>query len=44
MNSAALHEQLVHGLVPELQHRGLFRTEYHGSTLRDSLGLSQPAG
>ncbi|MET4071501.1 FMN-dependent oxidoreductase (nitrilotriacetate monooxygenase family) [Bradyrhizobium sp. S3.2.6] len=37
-------EELVHGLVPELQHRGLFRTEYDGSTLRDSLGLPRPAG
>ncbi|TYL85778.1 LLM class flavin-dependent oxidoreductase [Bradyrhizobium cytisi] len=37
-------EELVHGLVPELQHRGLFRTEYDGSTLRDSLSLPRPAG
>ncbi|MET4037707.1 MULTISPECIES: LLM class flavin-dependent oxidoreductase [unclassified Bradyrhizobium] len=37
-------EELVHDLVPELQHRGLFRTEYDGSTLRDSLGLRRPAG
>ncbi|MFT4119699.1 LLM class flavin-dependent oxidoreductase [Bradyrhizobium sp.] len=37
-------EELVHGLVPELQRRGLFRTEYDGSTLRDSLGLPRPAG
>jgi N-acetyl-S-(2-succino)cysteine monooxygenase len=29
--------------VPELQRRGLFRTEYEGSTLRDHLGLSRPA-
>jgi alkanesulfonate monooxygenase SsuD/methylene tetrahydromethanopterin reductase-like flavin-dependent oxidoreductase (luciferase family) len=36
-------EELVHSLVPELQRRGLFRTEYDGSTLRDSLGLSRPA-
>ncbi|MET4639835.1 NtaA/DmoA family FMN-dependent monooxygenase [Mycetocola sp. 2940] len=27
-------------LVPELQRRGLFRTEYAGGTLRDTLGLS----
>jgi len=26
-------------VVPELQRRGLFRTEYKGSTLRDHLGL-----
>ncbi|MBN8992866.1 MAG: LLM class flavin-dependent oxidoreductase [Rhizobiales bacterium] len=37
-------EEVVHGLVPELQRRGLFRTEYDGSTLRDSLGLPRPAG
>ncbi len=35
-------EDLVHGLVPELQRRGLFRTEYDGSTLRDQLGLPRP--
>jgi FMN-dependent oxidoreductase (nitrilotriacetate monooxygenase family) len=29
-------------LVPELQRRGLFRTEYEGRTLRDNLGLSRP--
>lgn len=29
-------------VVPELQRRGLFRTEYHGSTLRDHLGLKRP--
>lgn len=29
-------------LVPELQRRGLFRKEYEGTTLRDSLGLSRP--
>jgi hypothetical protein len=25
--------------VPELQRRGLFRTEYEGRTLRENLGL-----
>ncbi|ORW32750.1 monooxygenase [Mycobacterium paraense] len=30
-------------LVPELQRRGLFHTDYEGLTLRDSLGLSVPA-
>lgn len=30
-------------VVPELQRRGLFRTEYTGTTLRDHLGLSRPA-
>jgi FMN-dependent oxidoreductase (nitrilotriacetate monooxygenase family) len=29
-------------LVPELQRRGLARTEYRGVTLRDHLGLSRP--
>ena len=29
-------------VVPELQDRGLFRTEYAGTTLRDHLGLSVP--
>jgi len=29
-------------VVPELQRRGLFRTEYQGSTLRENLGLEQP--
>jgi FMN-dependent oxidoreductase (nitrilotriacetate monooxygenase family) len=30
-------------LVPELQSRGLFRTEYPGTTLRDTLGIERPA-
>jgi len=29
-------------VVPELQRRGLFRTEYEGTTLRENLGLSRP--
>lgn len=29
-------------VVPELQRRGLFRTEYEGSSLRDRLGLEKP--
>ena len=29
-------------VVPELQRRGLFRTEYAGTTLRDHLGLARP--
>lgn len=28
-------------VVPELQKRGLFRTEYEGTTLRDNLGLTR---
>ncbi|MDJ0389122.1 LLM class flavin-dependent oxidoreductase [Roseomonas sp. E05] len=31
-------------VVPELQRRGLFRTEYEGRTLRENLGLPRPAG
>jgi N-acetyl-S-(2-succino)cysteine monooxygenase len=30
-------------VIPELQKRGLFRTEYEGRTLRDRLGLPRPA-
>jgi len=29
-------------VIPELQRRGLFRTEYEGTTLRDNLGLPKP--
>ena len=29
-------------VVPELQARGIFRTEYEGDTFRDHLGLSRP--
>ena len=32
---------IVDLVVPELQRRGLFRTEYAGATLRDHMGLSQ---
>jgi len=35
-------DDFVDQVVPELQRRGLFRTQYEGSTLRDRLGLSQP--
>jgi alkanesulfonate monooxygenase len=34
---------LVEKLVPELQRRGLFHTEYEGTTLRENLGLKRPA-
>ena len=30
-------------VVPELRRRGLFRTEYEGTMLRDHYGLPQPA-
>lgn len=35
-------EKFVDLVIPELQSRGLFRTEYSGRTLRDHLGLPQP--
>ena len=35
-------ERVVRLLVPELQRRGLFRTKYTGTTLRDHLGLARP--
>jgi FMN-dependent oxidoreductase (nitrilotriacetate monooxygenase family) len=35
-------EDFVDQVVPELQRRGLFRTEYQGCTLRDHLGLARP--
>ncbi len=37
-------DDFVELVVPELQDRGLFRTEYEGTTLRDNLGLPRPAG
>jgi FMN-dependent oxidoreductase (nitrilotriacetate monooxygenase family) len=36
-------EDFVDLIVPELQRRGIFRTEYTGRTLRDHLGLKRPA-
>ncbi|KAJ9498415.1 hypothetical protein H2202_006102 [Exophiala xenobiotica] len=35
-------DDVTQRLVPELQRRGLFRTEYEGSTLREHLGLPRP--
>jgi len=35
-------ELFVETVVPILQARGLYRTEYDGETLRDNLGLPQP--
>jgi FMN-dependent oxidoreductase (nitrilotriacetate monooxygenase family) len=35
-------EDFVNLVVPELQRRGLFRTRYEGTTLRDHLGLVRP--
>ncbi len=36
-------DDFVNHVVPELQRRGLFRTQYTGTTLRDHLGLARPA-
>jgi alkanesulfonate monooxygenase len=35
-------DDFVELIVPELQARGLFRTEYEGTTLRENLGLPRP--
>jgi alkanesulfonate monooxygenase SsuD/methylene tetrahydromethanopterin reductase-like flavin-dependent oxidoreductase (luciferase family) len=37
------YEDFVRFVVPELQRRGLFRTEYAGKTLRENLGLPVPS-
>jgi hypothetical protein len=36
-------DMFVDQVIPVLQRRGLFRTEYEGTTLRDHLGLPYPA-
>jgi FMN-dependent oxidoreductase (nitrilotriacetate monooxygenase family) len=36
-------EAFLQHVVPELQRRGLFRTDYSGTTLRDHLGLPVPS-
>ncbi len=35
-------DEFVDGVVPLLQERGVFRTDYTGRTLRDHLGLPLP--
>lgn len=35
-------DDIVELLVPELQERGVYRTEYSGTTLREHLGLREP--
>jgi FMN-dependent oxidoreductase (nitrilotriacetate monooxygenase family) len=35
-------EDFVEQVVPELQRRGLFRSEYDGTTLREHYGLARP--
>ncbi len=36
-------EGVVDFVIPELQRRGLFKTEYRGETLRERMGLDVPA-
>jgi alkanesulfonate monooxygenase SsuD/methylene tetrahydromethanopterin reductase-like flavin-dependent oxidoreductase (luciferase family) len=36
-------DEFADTVVPLLQERGVFRADYQGSTLRDHLGLAQPA-
>ncbi len=36
-------DEFAERVVPELQRRGIFRTEYEGTTLRENLGLPRPA-
>lgn len=35
-------DEFVDMVIPELQRRGLFRTAYTGTTLREHLGLERP--
>jgi hypothetical protein len=35
-------DDFVDLVVPELQRRGLYRTRYEGTTLRENLGLKRP--
>src|SRR6202043_918920 len=35
-------DDFVDLVIPELQNRGLFRTEYEGATLRENMGLQRP--
>ncbi|MGX9890858.1 NtaA/DmoA family FMN-dependent monooxygenase [Streptomyces sp. NPDC002276] len=37
-------DEFVDRVVPLLQERGAFRTEYRGATLRSHLGLAEPGG
>jgi len=40
----AMLDVFVDEVIPLLQKRGLFRTEYEGETLRDHYGLDRPTG
>jgi FMN-dependent oxidoreductase (nitrilotriacetate monooxygenase family) len=35
-------DDVIDRVVPELQRRGIFRTEYEGKTMRENLGLPRP--
>ena len=35
-------QDFVDGVVPILRQRGIFRTSYEGTTLREHLGLARP--
>ena len=35
-------DEFVDMVIPELQRRGLYRTEYEGATLRENLGIPRP--
>ena len=37
-------EEFIDRVIPLLQHRGLYRTEYSATTLRGHLGLERPSG
>jgi FMN-dependent oxidoreductase (nitrilotriacetate monooxygenase family) len=37
------YKDFVRLVVPELQRRGLFQSEYSGTTLRENLGLARPS-
>ena len=42
-HSPGAYEDMVRMVVPELQKREVFRSEYTGATLRENLGLDRPA-
>ena len=37
------YEDMVRYVIPELQRRGLYHTDYAGATLRENVGLTRPA-
>ena len=42
MSNWILYDDFVDRVIPILQQRGLYRTEYEGSTLRENMGLPRP--